>query len=193
MLKRVPEGKKRFEEKAPKVLDEVRIVINEKFNNLIETDPSHVKILEKRKEEAQNIFKKFRENLPEKVWHLVIEPHMTPKILTAICSMTWQFLTCEKPNAFLTSDNPVFHFESLGIGNPDSEVTFPISSNIALLATWRNDLTEGFYHTDNNIIKEINRRTAYNASRYIYYFKKASWVTLLANKSRHQMNRIKYN
>jgi uncharacterized protein DUF4238 len=79
--------------------------------------------------------------------------------------MTWQFLTCGSGQVFLTCDNPVFYFEEIGIGKPYSEVTVPLSSQIALWANWRQDLKEGFVPTTSQAVKEINRRTVTRAAR----------------------------
>lgn len=46
--------------------------------------------------------------------------------------MTWRFLIIERRPAFVASDNPVFYDASIGIGRAESEVSFPISSNVAL-------------------------------------------------------------
>ena len=114
---------------------------------------------------------------------------MTPQSPRLLSQMTWRFFTCEKPNAFLTNDNPVFIFKHIGIGNKYSELTFPISSYITLWATWRY-IDEGYFPANNHVIKEINRRTASEATRFIYFSKNRDWVVTLANKKEHPLSFI---
>ena len=89
----------------------------------------------------------------------------------------------------MTSDNPVFYFEGMGIGNQLSEVTFPISRNTVLWATWRVDLEEGFRPTNKRIVREINSRTVSAATRYVFYARKVKWVTKFVNR-KLPLNRI---
>jgi len=114
---------------------------------------------------------------------------MTPKAPGLLSQMTWRFFICGEPNAFLTNDNPVFIFKHLGIGKEYSELTFPISNYITLWATWR-PIDEGYFHANNQVVKEINRRTASIATRFIYFSKKRDWVITLVNKKEHLLNFI---
>jgi len=90
----------------------------------------------------------------------------------------------------LTSDNPFFFFESLGVGRPESEVSFPISSDVALWATWRTDLKEGFVPAKDSLIREFNRRTVSIAKRHLFYSRNEKWVVSLANKKAVRLNGI---
>lgn len=106
-----------------------------------------------------------------------------------IAQMTWQFLTAPQDEIFITNDNPVFFFEKLGIaGHPRSEVTFPISSNIALVASLNKGLSENISPATSQELKEINRRTAYSAMQEIYCSQNKSWIVNILNKKNHQVN-----
>jgi len=118
-------------------------------------------------------------------------PEKSPRVLAALSSMTWRFLTFDEYPAFLSSDNPLFFFTSIGIGKPESEVTFPISSYIALWATWRLDLKEGYFPTNSQVVKELNRRTCSIATRYAFHLKGEDWVLALLTKGRWQLNRLR--
>jgi Protein of unknown function (DUF4238) len=82
------------------------------------------------------------------------------KLVSAISQMNWQFLIAPDDSKFLTSDNPVFFFEGIGLNKPQSEITFPISSTVALAAFGRAGFREGFVTTTTQVVAEINRRTA---------------------------------
>ena len=189
LWKGVPEGKKRLEEKSPKVSDGIRKKLFEEIEEFKIKNPSKANLLEKRRLKVQDILEKLKDDFPEEIWRSVIPPEMTPRMSKALSQMTWRFFVCEEPNAFLTSDNPVFIFRHIGIGKEYSELTFPISSYITLWATWRL-LDEGYYPANNQVVKEINRRTASIATRYIYFSKKRDWVITLANKKGHLLNFI---
>lgn len=189
LWKRVPEGKKRLEERAPKVSDGIRKKLFEEIEELKIKNPSKANLLEKRRLKVEDILEKLKDDFPEEIWRSVIPPEMTPRMSKALSQMTWRFFVCEEPNAFLTSDNPVFIFKHIGIGNKDSELTFPISSYITLQAIWRL-IDEGYFPANNQVVKEINRRTASIATRYIYFSKKRDWVITLANKKEHRLTFI---
>ena len=189
LWKGVPEGKKRLKERAPKVSDGIRKKLFEEIEELKIKNPSKANSLEKRRLKIEDILEKLKDDFPEDIWRSVIPPEMTPRMSEALSKMTWRFFVCEEPNAFLTNDNPVFIFRHIGIGNKYSELTFPISSYIALQATWRL-LEEGYYPANNQVVKEINRRTASIATRYIYFSKKRDWVITLAKKKEHRLTHI---
>lgn len=189
LWKRVPEGKKRIMERNPKVGERIRKELFKEIEELKIKNPSKAKLLEKRRLKAHDILEKFEDNPSEEIWRLVIRPEMTPRISEAINKMTWRFFVCEEPNAFLTNDNPVFIFKHIGMGNKYSELTFPISSYITLQATWRH-IDEGYFPANNQVVKEINRRTASVATRYIYFSKERDWIITLANKKEHRLTYI---
>ena len=113
-----------------------------------------------------------------------------PQIRAILPAMTWVFFAPDKKQHFITSDNPIFFFKGMGIGKPESEITFPLSSTITLWATWRN-LKEGYIPAKDACIREINRRTASIATRYVYYSEEAQWVVNLINKKIFRLNRLK--
>jgi hypothetical protein len=102
--------------------------------------------------------------------------------------MTWQFLTFDRGPAFLASDNPVFYFRCLGIANIESEVSFPISSNVALWATWRGDFEDGYVSTRESWVRGLNRRTASSATRYLFHPISEDWILPLLLKSSWRIN-----
>jgi len=78
----------------------------------------------------------------------------------------------------------------MGIGRKYSEISFPISSHIVLWATWRADVPCDFIKASTPIIRELNRRTVHNASRYIYHSRYEYWIPALVQKKNLNLNRI---
>jgi hypothetical protein len=134
--------------------------------------PEKTEFIEKHRAIFKGIIDKYSNELQSMIWLKTIPPEMTPRITAALADMTWRFLTFDQQPAFLTSDNPVFFFKGLGIGRPESEVTFLISSKLALWASWRSYLPEGYFPTNMQVVKEINRRTASPATPYVFHAKK---------------------
>lgn len=104
--------------------------------------------------------------------------------------MKWRFFTAPRENGFLTGDNPIFYFKKLGLRNPASEVSFPISTEVALVASWAENHKEGFFKAPSQVVKELNRRTASFASELVYFWRSESWVMSLLDKVEHRFNSI---
>lgn len=195
MLKRVPRGKERTEAKSPEVLGGLLKNLDNELTNLLNQYPDREQIEERRKEAKQlreriETDPDFKSDLVRDAWLKTLPPDMTPKTLKALSLMTWRFLTFDKGPAFLTSDNPVFFFTKIGIGNERSEVTFPISRNVVLWATWRRESEEGYYRARKSQIHQINRRTVSIATRYVFHSDEADWVIRLVNRKRHNIRRL---
>ena len=188
MLKRVPQSKIRMKKMAPAVAQSLQQKWDKEISKLILENPSQTDLFEKRRAEIKANLNKYSKNLPKDFWLELIPSERTPNIVKVIPKMTWLFLTCEKFPAFLTCDNPVFYFQGIGVGKPESEITFPISSNIVLWATWRSDIQKEYSQIKNQAIKEINRRTATNATRFIYHARDEDWIPRFINKQEHQLN-----
>ncbi|MBU1208142.1 MAG: DUF4238 domain-containing protein [Proteobacteria bacterium] len=159
MWKRIPQAQQRLKDMAPKLSQEVFEDIQGTINILSAQTPSKAEFLKRREEEIRQILERYAKDPPKEIWLKTIRPDLTPGVVAAIQTMTWIFLTCDEKAAFLTCDNPVFYFTSIGIGKPESELSFPISSHIMLWATWRRDLPEGGYvRVSSQVIKEMTRR-----------------------------------
>jgi len=195
MLKRVPRGKERIEEKSPDVLEGLLDDLDEQLTELLNRYPD-IAHLKQKKEELNQLRKKietdpdYKNDLVKDGWLKLLPPDMTPKSVKALSLMIWRFLTFDRESVFLTSDNPVFFFTNIGIGNEHSEVTFPISSNVVLWATWRQDLKEGYFHAKESQIYQINRRTVSIATRYVFHSDEADWVIKLVNRKGHNIRRL---
>jgi hypothetical protein len=190
MAKRVPRGLERMKSLAPKVIEDMFNKLQGDILQLIKEYPSKRDALEAKLNELPSLKLQYETEFPVDIWYQNLKPDMSPQLLTILPQMTWIFLTSDRGQPFLTNDNPFFFDEGLGIGKPESEITFPISSDLTLWANWNKNLKEGYGHAQESIIREINRRTASNATRYVYYSQNAEWVTSLINKRKWRLNRI---
>ena len=190
MWKRVPRGKEDLKKKAPRIADGISKKLNSDLDNAIAKDHQNAELIEKRRKEIDDIVSTYAANPPKDIWLENIPPERTPRIVEALNAMTWTFWEFDQSPVFLTCDDPVFYFTSIGVGKPDSELSFPISSHIILWATWREDLPSTFIKASTQIVKEFNRRTVDNAVRYVFHAREESWIESFIKKGNWKLNRI---
>lgn len=190
MWKRVPRGKEDLKKMAPRIADGIAKKLSSDLDNAIAKNPQNAEFIEKRRKEIDDIVSTYAVNPPKDIWLKNIPPERTPRIVEALNAMTWTFWEFNQSPVFLTCDNPLFYFTSMGVGRPDSELSFPISSHIILWATWRTDLPRNFIKASSQIVKEFNRRTVDNAGRYIFHAREESWVESFIKKGNWKLNRI---
>jgi hypothetical protein len=190
LWKRVPQHKNLLKEKAPEIMGPVFDRIDKELVELGEKYPTKKDLVEKHRKELQELRISKESDLLHDIWLANMPPDKAPRTLEVLSQMTWRFFTTGNDGYFITSDNPLFFFRWMGIGKEHSEVTFPITQNIALWTTWRIDLNEGYFSSRPQVIKEINRRTASIANEYLYSPRSETWISTLANKKAHRLNRI---
>jgi predicted DNA-binding transcriptional regulator AlpA len=176
MIKRVPKGLQRLEEMAPSISQKLFVDLSGL------TMPEKKEVAQRRIKEIETILEKYSKDPPKEIWLENIPSERSPKVVAALNGMIWRFLVSKPESEFLTSDNPLFFFTGIGIGKPISEVLFPIAKNIALWATWKTHLPEGFINTTSQAVKEMNRRTTSYATRYVFKSKDEDWVLPFAIK-----------
>lgn len=112
--------------------------------------------------------------------------------------MRWAFLETTDDEYFLTSDNPLYYldpsykpgsFYGVGLMNKNLEVTFPLSRNLALLATWEG-LT-GYHQANSSIRKTLNSRTIISAQNFVFAPDKSSKLSELVQKYKNSSPKIK--
>jgi hypothetical protein len=115
----------------------------------------------------------------------------TASFLTqALEHMTWHLLKAPAGHAFVTCDNPVFYDKPLGFGGSLSEVTFPISSEYALFASWWKLSNDFVIEVGHNVFDEINRRTINNAIKHVYCSKSLEAIATLFGSANYDYQPI---
>jgi len=190
MWKRVPRAKEDLKKMAPRLADGIAEKLSADLSNIIDNMPEKTEFIEKRKKEIDDILAVYAVDPPKDIWLENIPPERTPRIVEVMKAMTWTFWEFDQRPVFLTCDNPVFYFTWMGVGRKDSEISFPISSNVVLWATWRADLPRNFIKATTQIVKEMNRRTVHNASRYVFHSRDEHWIVPFIKKTNWKLNRI---
>ncbi len=191
MIKRVPTNLELMKIKSPEIIDNVLNPIDDRIDKLIESGSEKVNILIKRKAELLAIKEKYQNGLPKEIWEAILPPEKSPRIVDALAKMTWIFYSWDREPGLITSDNPVFFFTSMGIGNKYSEVSFPLTTRVVLWCSWRQDLVEGYYKGSSQLYKEFNRRTIKNKLRYVFSDNNYYWIPILIDKTNLRLTMIR--
>ncbi len=188
MWKRVPAGRNRVAGHIPVLAETIKMQVVQQLDALAASDPDLAGTANKRKEEMHRIISTYKENRPDYFWHHTLKSGATPRTVQGLLSMDWHFLVSLGED-FITCDNPTFFFESLGIGASESELSFPLSSEICFWANRANSRRPQYFTTDRSTVLELNRRSAHNTQRFIYTREEATWVLSFAAKS-HPLHRL---
>jgi hypothetical protein len=192
MLHRVPVHRERGHRVAPAALASVVQEIREAILAEEAAGRLSTRSAEKRLQEVNATEAKFSATPPQQMIDQIENPFPSENICKLIFAMNWRFLIAESRQRLLTSDNPAFFFEHFGLGNTDSELTFPISSDVALFGSWKPMQGSRSVVRDPRFVKEANRRVASGASRFVYYHAKEDWLAVVASKETAYLSRINW-
>jgi hypothetical protein len=190
LWKRVPAARQRAMESMPTVGSSVRNEIISRLEWIEKENPALAPLVAEKKMQVETIVESHCDGSRHDVWHQTQRLEMTPKIGDALKAMHWRFLFAPD-GMLLTSDNPVFFFAHEGIGSPQSELTLPFSSTVAIWANRRPDLPLTTMRFSPYALKELNRRTVFNASRFVFSAENEAWVLPLVLKKSLALNRMR--
>ena len=192
-LMRVPKRRTRALANAPEVIDRTVDRVVHKIHQLTDKHLLDNHLAMQRIAEAEEARDKLNNQLPEEVIEHIRSPWPSKRLEQAVFNMKWRFARTDGPVFFLTTDNPVFFFEAYGLGRREAELSFPISSRLALFAS--NSMHEDglFVESRQSLVKEINRRLASSATRFICYHQEAPWIKAIALKKTPYLSRISWD
>ncbi|GAA4868999.1 hypothetical protein GCM10023332_21950 [Luteimonas vadosa] len=188
MWKRVPSGRMRVAATIPEVADSVNAEIQRGLEDAATEDPSLSDIAESRRREVNALIAKYKQDPPDHFWHYTVGTQATPRMVHGLLEMQWAILVSEREH-FITSDNPVFFFAAEGIGSPQSELSVPLSSRVALWAARSRAPKPYFLPVERSVVLEINRRTARNTNRFLYTKQESPWALRFGAK-KHALSRL---
>jgi hypothetical protein len=111
-------------------------------------------------------------------------------LIDKIFGMRWQFFIAPSGHPFLTGDNPIHFPQKLGLKHIKAELSFPISSEVTLVASWQMGRDEDFANATPEIVRMINRRIGGNASHEIYFCESHEWAANLLNRGGYEYRPI---
>ncbi len=125
----------------------------------------------------------------ESVWNIFTNPEFDSRIPSLILKMDWTFLTSTNNQYFVSSDNPVYMSLLVDKDSDVAEISFPISKNMAFLASFHTSNQSLYREATAGIVKEINRRTISNSNHDVYSPAKYDWIIEVMIKN-HRPKRI---
>jgi len=190
MRKRVPAAKVRSLGRIPGIADEVRSDLMTEIDELVVADPTFESKAAGVRNQVTEYIQKVKSAPPAHLWYESFGLDDIMLSEQALLSMNWVFLRSDS-HQFLTSDNPVFFFSNEGLGRPQSELTFPVSSSIALWAT-RLPYTQGSYSdAAPSIVRQVNARTAAYSKRFVFSKTNEPWIKPFTVKGRWSLEHLK--
>ena len=193
MLMRGPRRRRKAFEMLPCVLEDVLNRATIIITQWAQTSAADPELKLRRFSELDRETEKLRAQPPVDVVKKIQAPWPNDQVLACVATMTWRIASAGDAGFFLTSDNPAAFFEAYGLGRPESELTFPLASDLALLGSWQGAAHETiFVKAKRSLVKEVNRRIAIAAERFVFYRACEDWVAKLAEKRSPHLNRIRW-
>lgn len=189
LWKRVPEARRRADEQLPGVADDVQQNLHAELDVLVANGHAPSAVAEERRQQIDEIIARYRAERPNHIWQSNLAAEHQLPIVEALATMEWKFLCTDRLH-YLTSDNPVFFFEHEGIGSPSSELTIPFSSSVALWATRRRSFGPEYLSARAGAVREINKRSTYNATRFVFSANNEPWILPFLCKGNWRLSRL---
>jgi hypothetical protein len=174
---------KTADEQFQKIYSAVEILIAEQ-----PSDQPASETYEKLKKEIEKLEKKFRfdKNMHNKVHNRILF-HRFDLMTDHIEKMNWTFGINKTSSPFITSDCPVYFNRHAGLKK--SDLTFPISSDIILVASTEK-IPYIFTPIQENYVKIFNRRSINLSSEFIFSSINEKWIATMANKPKYHESQL---
>lgn len=175
MWKRVPAARERMANHIPDVADGIRADYFQLVDHSAARDELTVEAATASKELIAAHLEIAIANKPDYYWHYTLRDGATPRMMDALRAMDWTFLVSDS-DPFLTCDDPLFFFTQMGVGRDASELSIPLSTTITLLAHRQGEQRQQFRAARHSTVVQLNRRTAFNARRFMYSEMPLEWA-----------------
>lgn len=187
MATRGPRRRRILKEKAPAIMKDTFEEARSKVSNEAD-NASAPKVLS----HLDDLEAAFSQQWPSELVDLLHTPFSSFRTVNAVFNMTWNICSAPAGARFVTSDTPAHYFESLGVGRPESEFTFPISTTCALIGQHLGIDKVIYRNIDARTVRHVNRRVLSHAERFAFSAKEELWLDDVMQKSSHQEQLIKW-
>lgn len=192
LRRRVPKSRETMVEKIPSIAQEHKELSKFVLNSRLHNEPEKREKIEEKRTEINNAIERVQKEkgYQDQVYERYIAEEETLERMSEIVSrMTWFLLFRNNEPFYLTCDNPFFYHKRLGLCNPLSELTIPISKNIGLFA-FPFSGPDRYIEANAKTVKEINRRTVHFSTRFIFSEQKETWVLPYIRKGQCRFENI---
>ena len=193
MIRRVPHARALGQKFIPQTLVEVTGRVRQQLVDAEAVGLLTKAELEAKLAEADAWERKSQKEPPAEVRKMIETPWPFKRWLFAIHNMHWRVLRTEGPSYFLTNDNPAYFFEGFGLGHEECELILPLSTHLLLHCSWQAVKSSTVQTIPQQLVKELNRRIASGADRFVFYHKDADWVLKAALNQPGQLSRIRWS
>jgi hypothetical protein len=146
---------------------------------------------ESKQEEIDEIVDKRVERLENNEFHNENMIKAANDVASIIRKMNWRLLIAPKNMPYLTSDNPVYYFE---LDTIDSELLFPVSSNITLSLSWKTIKkatiwkwrSKNIWDVNDTTVSLIRHHICSIAINEVYFSEKRKWLVDFINRRNRQ-------
>jgi Protein of unknown function (DUF4238) len=195
MLRRVPFHREWAKGLIPTVLAQILASTRQQIQAIADESQMDPELIARRFREVDQFEERCSRETPPEVTEKIHDPIPSDIITTVLDAMTWRILISAGPQYFITTDNPAFFFrgEGYGLGNPLSELSFPLSTTHALHGSFQTTRGNLIYvPVCQRTVREINRRLVSQADRIALYHKPAPWLFPLLAKQNLYLSRIQW-
>lgn len=193
MSTRGPRQRRKSIDQAPKCLSKVFQETRSQFQAWADENGADSELQSNRLQELNRLESQYANTTPEYVQRLIRTPFVSEQLLECLHNMFWHILPAPPGTFFITSDTPAHYFEGMGLGNPKSEFTFPLSKGIALLGEHQHSHGMAYEKPDAQLVKEVNRRILSVTERFVFSPKNEPWIDSVAQKAYPFLTSIRWN
>ncbi len=189
LIMRVPRKRRQAAELAPRVLAGRMTETTQDLSELRTAE--NATRIDAIVQELERIEARYREELPATIREVIESPWPSALVLSAVQTMNWRVVAAPNGQFFITSDTPAHYFDSLGLGTDDAELTVPLSRYLVLLGSNQGS-PGGLTRVTGKpaLVKEVNRRIAFGAERFVFTPRREDWVQTIALRTRPNLSRI---
>ena len=157
--------------------------VKKELEDWIAEEGPDVEFARARLKELEVVRAKFENDIPKNIIEQIRTPYLSDNCIEAVHNMAWHIIPAPPTMHFVTGDTPAHFFQELGVGTLQSEFTFTVSSDLALIGEHTRKPAITIYEDPQSAIaKEINRRIISHADRFVFSRKNDGWVKTLADK-----------
>lgn len=183
MATRGPRRRKKASELVPEALGEVVNEVREYLEVYSRGNGETAELAKRRLEELSTVHAKFTEQIPDNISEMIRTPFSSERTVESIHNMMWHIVRTTTSMPFVTCDTPAHIFDCYGVGTLNSEFTFPISKEVALIGEHQHPFGVVFETAKPQLVKEINRRVLSHAERFVFSASRETWIEQVALKN----------
>jgi hypothetical protein len=193
MLKRVPFHREWAKGFIPTVRAQILASTRQQIQAIADEGQVDPELIARRFREVDQFEEQCLRQTPPAVTETINDPIPSDVITSVLDAMTWRVLISSGRQYFITTDNPAFFFrgEGYGLGNPLSELSFPLSTTHALHGSYQPARSNLVYvRVSQRTVKEINRRLVSQTDRIALYHEPARWLFPILAKPNLYLSQI---